>query len=71
MGLICCEPVNQGFYARNSGWELLRGARIVVGDDRDHAELTPQALLAHFLTEKAQQHRETFERSPLWLKDEL
>ena len=71
LGLICCEPEHQGFYARTSGWDPLPEASIVVGDDRAHAEPTPQVLLASFLTEKAQQHRETFGQTPLWLKDEL
>ncbi|TWD82756.1 acetyltransferase (GNAT) family protein [Kribbella amoyensis] len=71
LGLICCEPESQGFYARNSGWDPVPEARIVVGDDKTRAELTPQVLLACFLTEKSQQHRETFGQAPLWLKDEL
>jgi hypothetical protein len=71
LGLICCEPHNANFYAASSGWEPVRGARIVVGDDREHAEQTPQVLLARFLTQKAQDGRDAFNRKPLWLKDEL
>ena len=71
LGLICCEPENEGFYANASGWDPVPSARIIVGDDRDHAEPTPQVLLARFLTEKARQHRQSFEQYPLWLEDEL
>jgi len=71
LGLICCEPESAGFYAQSSGWDLLSAARIIVGDDRAHAEQTPQVLLATFITEKAQCGRQSFLRSPLSLKDEL
>ena len=71
LGLICCQPENAGFYARSAGWDLIPAARILVGDDREHAEQTPQVLLARFLSEKAQAGQDSFNRSPVWLKDEL
>lgn len=71
LGLICCSPEKEGFYAKSSGWDPVPEAKVVVGPDRDRADLLPDVVLARFLTDKAQQRQDAFRRTPLWLKDEL
>ncbi|MET9271135.1 GNAT family N-acetyltransferase [Kribbella sp. NPDC003557] len=64
LGLICCEPHNQPFYTRTSGWPAVPEARIL-------ADGTPtsQAVLIRLLSEKAR--KADFRTSPLHLNDEL
>jgi predicted acetyltransferase len=66
LGLICCEPHNQPFYAKASGWSAVPEATVVVDDAP-----TDQAILMRLLTPKAQHHQEDFRRSPIRLEDEL
>ena len=66
LGLICCEPHNQPFYTKNSGWPAIPEASILVD-----GTFTSQAVLMRLLSPKAQAHQEHFRRTPLRLEDEL
>lgn len=66
LGLICCEPHNQPFYAKASGWPTMPEATVMAGDTP-----TGQAILMRLLTPKARQHQDDFRRSPIRLEDEL
>jgi hypothetical protein len=66
LGLICCEPHNQPFYLKNSGWPAAPDAEILVEETP-----TSQAVVMRLLSAKAQKHGADFRRTPLRLQDEL
>ncbi|WP_165547025.1 GNAT family N-acetyltransferase [Kribbella sindirgiensis] len=66
LGLICCDPHNQPFYAKTSGWPTAPEATVVADGFP-----TGQAVLMRLLTPKAQHHQADFRHSPIHLKDEL
>ncbi|MET9318051.1 GNAT family N-acetyltransferase [Kribbella sp. NPDC003505] len=66
LGLICCDPHNQPFYTKTSGWPAIPEARIIA----DEAP-TSQAVLLRLLSPEARAHEPDFRTSPIHLKDEL
>lgn len=72
VGLICCRPESAEFYARNSGWDLMPGAQVIVGASREQAQPTRQVVLARPLSATAQKKDwGRLDQCTLWLRDEL